>query len=60
MGSLVNPTSGALHRDLIERVYIPQTPLILKSTWVVVTTTVPFWVHSIVRHPIFRVPKKGP
>ena len=27
--------------------------------WVVVKIMVPFWVPSIVRHLIFRVPKKG-
>ena len=28
-------------------------------TWVVVKTMVPFWVLSIIRHLIFRGPKKG-
>ena len=28
-------------------------------TWVVVKIMVPFWVPNIVRHLIFRVPKKG-
>ena len=30
------------------------------STWVVVKIMVPFWVPIIIRHVIFRVPKKGP
>ena len=30
------------------------------SNWVVVKIMVPFWVPIIVRHLIFRVPKKGP
>ena len=30
------------------------------SIWVVVKMMVPFWVPIIVRHLIFRVPKKGP
>ena len=29
------------------------------STWVVVKIMVPFWVPNIVRHLIFRVPKKN-
>ena len=28
--------------------------------WVVVTIMVPFWVLIIIRHLLFRVPKKGP
>ena len=28
--------------------------------WVVVKIRVPFWVPSIVRHLLFRVPQKGP
>ena len=31
----------------------------LGSTWVVVKIMVPFWVPNIVRHLLFRVPKKG-
>ena len=30
------------------------------GTWVVVKIMVRFWVPSIIRHPLFRVPKKGP
>ena len=30
------------------------------GTWVVVNIMVPFWVPSIIRHLILRVPKKGP
>ena len=30
------------------------------SIWVVVKIMVPFWIPAILRHPIFRVPKKGP
>ena len=29
-------------------------------TWVVVNTMVPFWIPIIIRHLIFRVPKKEP
>ena len=29
-------------------------------TWVVVKIMVSFWVPNIIRHLIFRVPKKGP
>ena len=29
-------------------------------TWVVVKIMVPFWIPIIIRHLIFRVPKKGP
>ena len=29
-------------------------------TWVVVKIMVPFWVLNIIRHLVFRVPKKGP
>ena len=28
--------------------------------WVLVDIIVPFWIPIIRRHPIFRVPKKGP
>ena len=28
--------------------------------WVVVKIMVPFWVPNIIRHLLFRVPKKGP
>ena len=31
----------------------------LSHTWVVVDIMVPFWVPTIIRHLIFRVPKKG-
>ena len=30
------------------------------TIWVVVKIMVPFWVPIIVRHLLFRVPKKGP
>ena len=30
------------------------------SIWVVVKIMVPFWVPIIIRHLIFRVPRKGP
>ena len=33
-GTLLNPTSGSLKRDLIERVYIPKRPLILTLTYI--------------------------
>ena len=29
------------------------------SMWVVVKIMVPFWVPTIIRHLLFRVPKKG-
>ena len=32
---------------------------IVSSIWVVVKIMVPFWVFNIVRHLLFRVPKKG-
>ena len=32
----------------------------LLDIWVVVKIKVPFWVPIIVRHLLFRVPKKGP
>ena len=32
----------------------------LGPTWVVVKIVLPFWVPNIVRHLLFRVPKKGP
>ena len=31
-----------------------------KQRWVVVKIMVPFWVPIVIRHLIFRVPKKGP
>ena len=34
--------------------------LATSDTWVVVKIMVPFWVPIIIRHLIFRVPKKGP
>ena len=33
---------------------------IYRYIWVVVKIMVPFWVPIIIRHLIFRVPKKGP
>ena len=33
---------------------------VLSTIWVVVKIMVPFWIPIIVRHLIFRVPKKGP
>ena len=30
------------------------------TIWVVVKIMVPFWVLIIIRHLLFRVPKKGP
>ena len=30
------------------------------AMWVVVKIMVPFWVPIIIRHLLFRVPKKGP
>ena len=30
------------------------------SIWMVVKIMVPFWIPIIIRHLIFRVPKKGP
>ena len=32
---------------------------VLLNTWVVVKIMVPFWVPIIIRHLLFRVPKKG-
>ena len=34
--------------------------LIIFIVWVVVKISVPFWVPIIIRHLLFRVPKKGP
>ena len=31
-----------------------------RDIWVVVKIMVPFWAPIIIRHLIFRVPKKGP
>ena len=31
-----------------------------QAIWVVVKIMVPFWIPIIIRHLIFRVPKKGP
>ena len=31
-----------------------------RSIWVVVKIRVPFWVPRIIRHQLFRYPKKGP
>ena len=47
------------------RLRCPQPPQQEESTvfngmWVVVRIMVPFWIPIIVRHLIFRVPKKGP
>ena len=33
---------------------------ISEDTWVVVKIRIPFWVLNIIRHLLFRVPKKGP
>ena len=34
--------------------------LLMPFKWVVVKIMVPFWVPIIIRHLLFRVPKKGP
>ena len=44
--------------------YIPSNEAPLPSggpeyTWVVVKIMVPFWIPIIIRHLLFRVPKKG-
>ena len=36
------------------------TVISMVTIWVVVKIMVPFWVLIIIRHLIFRVPKKGP
>ena len=36
------------------------TGSVLSCIWVVIKIMVPLWVPIIIRHPIFRVPKKGP
>ena len=33
---------------------------LVPATWMVVKIMVPFWVPIIIRHLLFRVPKKGP
>ena len=33
---------------------------VCQNMWVVVKNMVPFWVLIIIRHLIFRLPKKGP
>ena len=36
------------------------SPAGLGAMWVVVKIMIPFWIPIIIRHLIFRVPKKGP
>ena len=42
---------------VIPRLTTHETP---SNAWVVVKIMLPFWVLVIIRHPLFRVPKKGP
>ena len=43
--------------DHIERKQTEGEPFCI---WVVVKIMVPFWVRSIIRHLLFRVPQEGP
>ena len=52
----VPPLHLAIHR-VEGSVQAPQNGM---SIWVVVKIMVPFWVPIIIRHLLFRVPRKGP
>ena len=53
--AIILPTLGGLGREKAAS-QVCHEP----STWVVVKIMVPFWVPVIIRHLLFRVPKKGP
>ena len=46
--------------DLVEREYGGLEVVGVFFTWVIVTIMVPFRVLTVIRHLVFRVPKKGP
>ena len=60
MGSrLVSRSAGVrLSGSLAER--LPVASDEGSSIWVVVKSSVPFWVPVKIRHLLFKVPKKGP
>ena len=43
-----------------EKGRLPRRVALTSYIWVVVKIMVPFWVPIIIRHLLFRVPKKGP
>ena len=45
--------------DLVEREYGGLEVVGVFFTWVIVTIMVPFRVLTVIRHLVFRVPKKG-
>ena len=52
---ILNPFSAAVPvRGILQAFADPD------YTWVVVNIRVPFWVPNIVRHLLFRVPKRDP
>ena len=54
---------NGLRTEGIKRILPIPTPQIYNLIiviWVVVKIIVPFWIPMIIRHLIFRVPKKGP
>ena len=61
-GNRVCPLTEALlrSRNALRRLLAQVESPILSFTSVVVKIMVPFWVLVIIRHLIFRVPKKGP
>ena len=59
---LLYPTNQKTLREPFRLVIQILCPIgfLLKYIWVVVKMMVPFWIPIIIRHLIFRVPKKGP
>ena len=49
-----------IHRQNPELETLDPIPPRLGFMWVVIKIVVPLWIPTIIRHLIFRVPKKGP
>ena len=52
---IINPRDQNSPKALYSVVFGPKS----LNIWVVVKIMVPVWVPSIIRHTLFRVPKKG-
>ena len=45
---------------IIVLIVVPTIETLLAAIWMAVKMMVPFWLLNIIRHLIWRVPKKGP
>ena len=57
---VMSAVSGLAAENLRKRLGSTMSARMLSNIWVVVKIMVPFWIPIIIRHLIYRVPKKGP